>query len=131
MKPEIFLLARNFIKAIPKNNEAVSEEIYSEAIETLAPILKDMNDGVELTDKDKNDLLWDLSSFFITKLQHEGTFLGNPDVQLWFDEHKTDFNYNYWNAYQQFLEEKWINELQAKHKVEINYDILYSIKEKP
>ena len=35
------------------------------------------------------------------------------------------------SEYQQFLEEKWLNELQAKHKVEINYDVLYSIKEKP
>ena len=109
MKPEIYLTARNYIKAIPKKDGAVSQEIYSEAIEALAPVLKNMNDGVELSEKDKNDLLWDLTSFFITKLQHEGTFLGNPDVQLWFDEYKTDFDYNYWNAYQQFLEQSASN----------------------
>ena len=68
-----------------------------------------MNDGVELSENDKSDLLWDLESFFITKLHHDGTFLGNPEVQLWFDEHKTDFNYNYWNAYKDFLAESSSN----------------------
>ena len=47
MKPEIYLAARNYIKAIPKKDGAVSEEIYSEAIKTLAPILKNMNDGTQ------------------------------------------------------------------------------------
>ena len=46
MKPEIYLTARNYIKAIPKKDGAVSQEIYSEAIEALAPVLKNMNDGV-------------------------------------------------------------------------------------
>ena len=109
MKQEIYNAVRAYIKAIPKKDDAVPAEIYEKSIEALAPILKDMNDGVELSENDKSDLLWDLESFFITKLHHDGTFLGNPEVQLWFDEHKTDFNYNYWNAYKDFLAESSSN----------------------
>ena len=109
MKQEIYNAVRAYIKAIPKKDDADPAEIYEKSIDALAPILKDMNDGVELSEEEKSDLLWDLESFFITKLHHEGTFLGNPEVQLWFDEHKTDFNYNYWNAYKDFLAESSSN----------------------
>ena len=34
-------------------------------------------------------------------------------------------------AYQNYLEEQWINELKAKYKVEVNKDVLYTVKEKP
>ncbi len=109
MKPEIYNATRSYIQAIPKKNEAIPKEVFKEAIETLAPILKNMNDGVELSEKNKDDLLWNLESFFLTKTIDDGTFLGNPDVQLWFDEHKTDFKYNFWNAYKEFLAESSSN----------------------
>lgn len=35
------------------------------------------------------------------------------------------------SGYQSFLEESWLRSLKEKYNIEINYDILYSIKEKP
>ena len=35
------------------------------------------------------------------------------------------------SGYQNFLEDSWLKSLKEKYKIEINYDILYSIKEKP
>ena len=35
------------------------------------------------------------------------------------------------SGYQSFLEESWLRSLREKYNIEINYDILYSIKEKP
>ncbi len=35
------------------------------------------------------------------------------------------------SGYQSFLEESWLRSLKEKYNIEINYDIIYSIKEKP
>lgn len=35
------------------------------------------------------------------------------------------------SGYQNFLEDSWLKSLKEKYNIEINYDILYSIKEKP
>ena len=35
------------------------------------------------------------------------------------------------SGYQNFLEDSWLKSLKEKYKIELNYDILYSIKEKP
>ena len=35
------------------------------------------------------------------------------------------------SGYQSFLEDTWLRSLKEKYNIEINYDILYSIKEKP
>ena len=35
------------------------------------------------------------------------------------------------SGYQSFLEKSWLRSLKEKYNIEINYDILYSIKEKP
>ena len=35
------------------------------------------------------------------------------------------------SGYQNFLEDSWLKSLKEKYKIEINNDILYSIKEKP
>ena len=34
-------------------------------------------------------------------------------------------------AYQEYLEKKWLEELSNLYKIEINYDVLYSISTKP
>ena len=33
--------------------------------------------------------------------------------------------------FQEYLETKWLEEMQQKHKIEVNFDVLYSIREKP
>ena len=35
------------------------------------------------------------------------------------------------SAYQNYLEQEWLENLKKENKIEVNYDILYSIKEKP
>lgn len=35
------------------------------------------------------------------------------------------------SAYQNYLEQEWLEELKKENKIEVNYDVLYSIKEKP
>ena len=35
------------------------------------------------------------------------------------------------SAYQNYLEKEWINNLRQENKIEVNYESLYSIKEKP
>ena len=35
------------------------------------------------------------------------------------------------SAYQNYLEESWIKDLKKKYSIKIDYDTLYSIKEKP
>ncbi|MDG2344025.1 MAG: peptidylprolyl isomerase [Flavobacteriales bacterium] len=35
------------------------------------------------------------------------------------------------SAFQEYLESKWLEEMQQKHKIEVNFDVLYSIREKP
>lgn len=35
------------------------------------------------------------------------------------------------SAYQNYLEQQWLENLKKENKIEVNYDILYSIKEKP
>ena len=33
--------------------------------------------------------------------------------------------------FQEYLESKWLEEMQQKHKIEVNFDVLYTIREKP
>jgi peptidyl-prolyl cis-trans isomerase SurA len=35
------------------------------------------------------------------------------------------------SEFQEHLESKWLEEIQQKHKIEFNFDVLYSIREKP
>ena len=35
------------------------------------------------------------------------------------------------SEYQNYLEDKWLSSLKDKHKIYINYETLYSIKQKP
>ena len=35
------------------------------------------------------------------------------------------------SAYQNYLEKEWIDNLRQENKIEVNYESLYSIKEKP
>ena len=35
------------------------------------------------------------------------------------------------SEYQEYLETQWLKEMQQKHKIEVNFDVLYTIREKP
>ena len=35
------------------------------------------------------------------------------------------------SAYQNYLESQWLSTLKEKHEISINYETLYSIKQKP
>ncbi len=103
MKEDVYTFVRSFISG--KSKEKITELLIQESIETLLPLLKDMNDGNDLTLEDKEDLLWNIERFFTVQLSNSGTIIGDDTVERWFDEHKTEFDYHYWNAYKRFLAE--------------------------
>ena len=35
------------------------------------------------------------------------------------------------SEFQEYLESQWLKEMQQKHKIDVNFDVLYSIREKP
>ena len=45
-----------------------------------------------------------LGNQFTLDLSHKGTVLNNPDVKRWLDNAKTDIEWNYWNAFNEFLQ---------------------------
>ena len=58
----------------------------------------------QLTDDEREYIKFTLGNQFTLDLSHKGTVLNNPDVKRWLDNAKTDIEWNYWNAFNEFLQ---------------------------
>ena len=58
----------------------------------------------KLTEEEREYIKFTLGNQFTLDLSHKGTVLNNPDVKRWLDNAKTDIEWNYWNAYNEFLQ---------------------------
>ena len=57
-----------------------------------------------LTEDEREYIKFTLGNQFTLDLSHKGTVLNNPDVKRWLDNVKTDIEWNYWNAFNEFLQ---------------------------
>jgi len=57
-----------------------------------------------LTENEREYIKFTLGNQFTLDLSHKGTVLNNPDVKRWLDNVKTDIEWNYWNAFNEFLQ---------------------------
>ena len=57
----------------------------------------------DLNDEEKDKVAFRIRSSISTKFSWEGNILANTDVERWLADKKGDIEWNYWNAYKQYL----------------------------
>jgi len=80
-------------------NRLVTPEEIDAAINICSSVFPE-----QLKDDERAYIKFTLGNQFTLDLSHKGTVLNNPDVKRWLDNAKTDIEWNYWNAFNEFLQ---------------------------
>ena len=104
---------------VPEIQISLKKKKIIETVNTLEPLLEPENG---FTDEQRNSIIFHVGNFFTLKMIDEQIVV-SKDVDRWLDANKSDIDWNYWKAYEDYL----ISEGREQIVIEKNEAVIDSI----